>query len=519
MHIVLISLGNCPSLALRNIRTYCLAHEEVREAVRFQILDLDIREFKNARSPSPRQWSFVTRFDEVVEDLVGSKADVIGFSCYLWNIELSVHLAYLAKRLIPGVRTVFGGPDPGPRAAELLQRHHQIDFVVEGDGEIPFLGLVRQLLAGSGDFSTVPALRYRSGARVIVNPACSEKVDLSLLRDVYDELPSPTELDQWEWPHLLYETARGCPYSCSYCMYGKQPMNQKDPALVVEELAGLLQHGLHVELIDPTFTTYKKRAKQILGGLAEHDYSGYLYFEAYPDSIDEEMVELMAQTRVSCVGVGFQTISTEGLKAVKRPKNLPRFERAVRLLRKHSIIFYADLIYGLPQTTADDFLAAVDYLHSLAVPSIMFHRLLGLPGSPMMDDISKYQFVFNESPPYELFSSATFSLRDIRFCDRFSQAYGDLHWHLDSDEGRRLAAAGGMVQLVRRFMAAGQEDPKAFLKSRAKEPGGENTTLGALARARGSARKVLAVLRRRGISLRGGSLHRYISAWASNIRA
>lgn len=471
MHVALVSIGNCPSLALRNIRRYCLAHEDIRAAVTFELLDWDIRDFRDARAESSQQWSFVTRFDEAVDELARARPDVLAFSCYLWNVELSLHLAHLVKRLLPETWVVLGGPDAGPRAAELLRRYPAIDVVVEGDGEIPFLGLLRQLLSGASDLGRVPALRYRSGAEVAVNPAPSEPLDLSLLRGVYDQLPSQVELNRWYWPHLLYETLRGCPYSCSYCMYGKTPMNRKEVDTVVEELYGLLSRELQVEIIDPTFTTVKKRAKEILRRLGERDYSGRLYFEAYPDSIDEEMVELIAEARVSCIGIGFQTVSAAGLKAVRRPKNLERFERAVRLLQASGIHFYVDVIYGLPETTVADFLATIDYVYSLGVTKLVIYRLLGLPGSPMMDDVDRHGLVFSQSPPYELLSSATFSLADVIFCERFHRAYADLLGRLPAGELRRLAAsAGGVSALVRLFMARGCEDAAAFREALAAEP-------------------------------------------------
>ncbi len=458
MRVALISIGNCPSLALRNLRHYCLAHEDVRDRVELRIHDWDIRRFRGAREQSSQQWSFVTGFDHAVEELARERPALAAFSCYLWNVELSLHLAHLLKRMLPEVRTVFGGPDAGPRAAELLARHPQVDYVVVGDGEIPLLELVRQHLSGRPmDPSAVPSLAYREGSRVAANPPPAEKLDLSLLAGVYAEPPSPLEVNRWPWPHLLYETLRGCPYSCSYCMYGKTPMNAKDPELVVEELAALLGRGLNVEIIDPTFTTYRKRAKRILAGLGERRYTGRLYFEAYPDSIDEEMAALLAAARVDCVGLGFQTVSDEGLAAVRRPKNLERFERAVGRLAEHGVPYYVDVIYGLPRTTVADFLATVDYLFSVGVTRLVVYRLLGLPGSPMMDDAEEQRLVFSEYPPYELLSSATFSLDDIIFCERFQQECARLLGLLPRAELERQArAAGGLSALVRGRMA---EDP------------------------------------------------------------
>lgn len=453
MHVALISIGNCPSLALRNLRAYCQAHQDLAAEVRFSLYDYDVQTFRRARNQATEQWSYVTEFDEAVEALTREPPDLVGFSCYLWNVDLSLHLAYLLKRLRPGVEIVFGGPDVGPRGRQILQSHPQVDFVVEGDGEIPFRDLLRQRLAPeTRPLASVPSLVYRLGEEIAASPPAEEMVDLSLLRDLYPRPPSPNELGAWYWPHMLYETLRGCPYSCSYCMYGKQPTNAKDPATAAAEMVALLQRGLNVEIIDPTFTTYKKRAKQILRLLGEHTYDGWLYFEAYPDSIDEEMAELISKARVHRIGLGFQTVSSAGLKAVRRPKNLQRFERAVELLRAHRIQFYVDLIYGLPGTVKGDFLASIDYLFSLGITDLMTYRLLGLPGSPMMAEVETHGFVFNEFPPYELLASNSFSLQDIIACERFYHALTRLLGAIPSADARGLAtAAGGISAIVTRY--------------------------------------------------------------------
>ena len=365
------------------------------------------------------------------------------------------------KQLRPGVLTLLGGPDAGPRASDLLRRYPHLDAVVEGDGEVPFLALMRAMLAGSPpDLADVPALRYRAGDQVIANTPPSGQVDMSLLAGVWEEDKERALDGDWFWAHLLYETLRGCPYSCSYCMYGKTPMNEKDPELCVGELADLLGRGLPVEIIDPTFTTYRKRAKQILRRLSEYEYHGRLSFEAYPDSIDEEMAGLLAAARVSQLGIGFQTVSSEGLEAVQRPENLARFERAVGLLDAHEVPYYVDIIYGLPQTTADDFMATVDYLYSLGIEQPMIYRLLGLPGSPMMADADAYGLFFSDSPPYELLSSDSFTLEEILFCERFRSAYPETVRKLGGARTRELAAKlGGVSELVRRQMA-GELDPE-----------------------------------------------------------
>lgn len=459
----IISVGNCVSLAARNIRRYGLGDPEIGGALRFHLLDYDLQDFREARPQSALRWSFVTQFDDTVRELLRIRPSVVGFSCYLWSTETSLHLAHLIKQVLPETLIVLGGPDAGPRAVELLERHPQVDLVVEGDGEIPFLELLRHRLLGRPDLAGIPQIHYRDAETIRHNPPADGLLDMTRLDNVWDTVPERADMNRWGWPYLLYETLRGCPYACSYCMYGKTPMNAKDPGLVIDELLALLRTGQAVEIIDPTFTTYVKRAKQILRGLVDHDYPGTLTFEAYPDSLDEEMVDLLSRARVSCLGIGFQTLSADGLKAVKRPKNLPRFERAVRLLHQHGINYYVDLIYGLPKTDKHDFFATVDYLYSLGVQNLMIYRLLGLPGSPMMDDAEEHALVFSRIPPYEMLSSKTFTLDDVIECERFQAAHGRLLGGLPSAATRQLAQAlGGISALVRRFLAEGHATPENF---------------------------------------------------------
>ena len=445
MHIALVSIGHGPSLALRNLERYCRSLPELAD-VEISLHDFDVREFQQAREQGAQQWSWASKVDEAVAELDRLAPRLIGFSCYLWNTDFSVHLAQLLKRLDPERLTVFGGPDAGPRADVLLELD-AVDFVIEGDGELAFSHLLTQLQQETPSWQQVPGLRFLDGEHLVSNPPADQPLDLSTLAGVYRQVPD--DLNRWAWPHLLYETLRGCPYRCSYCMYGKTPMNAKPVDLAVQELAELLDRGLVVEIIDPTFTTYKKRAKEILRRLGELDYPGSLYLEAYPDSVDEEMAALMSGARVAVVGIGFQTVSAAGLKAVRRPRNLERFERAVRLLSQHRIAFYVDVIYGLPGTSLEDFLATVDYLYEVGGEvgdfGLVIYRLLGLPGSPMMEDADKHGLVFSPTPPYEILRSHDFSLDDVIFCERFRHAFENFTARIPRGEVNRLSDRSGLT--------------------------------------------------------------------------
>jgi hypothetical protein len=218
-----------------------------------------------------------------------------------------------------------------------------------------------------------------------------------------------------------------------------------------------LDKGIHVEIIDPTFTTYVKRAREILRGLSNRSHSGSLYFEAYPDSIDDEMIALLTATKVACIGLGFQTISKEGLDAVDRPQNLKKFERATTLLRAAKVRFYVDVIYGLPGTTRDDFFATMDWLFEHGMTEIVVYRLLGLPGSPMMETAAQYGLTFSAHAPYELLKSNTFTLDDVLLCERYHVTYQRLRLLSDDLLRRFTRVCGSLSALVRRVM----DDPLA----------------------------------------------------------
>ncbi|MEM8997726.1 MAG: cobalamin-dependent protein, partial [Acidobacteriota bacterium] len=177
MHVALVSIGHGPSLALRNLERFCSRRPGLDVAT-FSLHDFHLRDFQEAKAQGAQQWSWASKVDDAVAELHGVSPSVVGFSCYLWNTEHSVHLAQVIKRLLPECLMVFGGPDAGPRAEALL-RCDAVDVVVEGDGELPFAGLLETLSGGSRDFSDVPSVRYRRRGELVANPPPPEQLDLA----------------------------------------------------------------------------------------------------------------------------------------------------------------------------------------------------------------------------------------------------------------------------------------------------------------------------------------------------
>ena len=448
MKVALVSIGNAIGLAIENLKVYCESNQNISERAVIKTYHYQIAPFSADQAKCIQTFNFSTKFDLCLREISTFEPDIVGFSCYLWNSEFSLKLAQMIHALLPNTLIVFGGPDAGPRGKELLKNDF-VDLVINGDGENPFEAVLLELLKNeTPDWSSIPQLSYRDKGQYRHNTTLPISTDLNKLKGVYDRIDNLNQFNDWKWPYLLYETMRGCPYQCSFCLYGKTGINNKDVGIVVDELLVILKKGYMVNLIDPTFTTFKKRAKQILSRLAEHRYTGSLLIESYPDSIDSEFVDLFMRSRVEYVGMGLQTVSQEGLRASKRPKKRDKFENAVNLLSEAGIEFYIDVIYGLPDTTKEDFFATIDYLFDLGITNWQAYRLLGLPGSPMLNESEKYKFKFNHSPPYELLRSNTFELKDILECQEFIRRCFELDNKLHSPQFKMLLNKSGSYSKV-----------------------------------------------------------------------
>ncbi len=453
LNVALVSISRGPSLALRNLCTYAGADKNLANKVRFYLLEYKLERFYPSRYAD--HYAFNSAYDQVLKDLQKVSPRIIGLSCYVWNLEYVLTLAKDIKQILPDACLVLGGPNAGPLATELLNEHPYLDIIVKADGEIPFTALLKQF-AGKiePDLSAIEGIVFRNGSGITENPPCSKVVDVNRMAGVYNDLPENFSLRKWSHPMVLYETQRGCPYACSFCTWGSRKIIQKDIDLVVKDLLFLLKKGFAVWIVDPTFTAQKNRSKKILERLSEHNYSGMLNIEAHHNSLDEEFVRLFGQTNVFEISLGLQTISKKGSHACKRSNELEKFRRSVKLLQQYNAKFRVDIIYGLPRTAPEDFLATVDFVYSLGVRTVLFYRLLGLPGAALLNDAHQYGMTFSQSPPYELLSSDSYSLEDLMFCCDFAHMYNQLMNRVGPHGlNRFVKPTDSISQFVKKLMA------------------------------------------------------------------
>lgn len=371
--------------------------------------------------------------EEVLRGIYRSKADIVAFSCYIWNISMVKRIINQLKKICPQVKVWLGGPEVSFHAEDFLRQNPAADGIVIGEGEQTFLELVRYYLEENAYLDDIAGLVFAPGARteadkgamkIGVNGADKKAPDKTddkayivstgqRLQISLDSLPFPYEdllgtSGALSNRIIYYESSRGCPYSCSYCLSSiDKGLRFRDISLVKKELKAFIDHGLaQVKFVDRTFNCSKKHAMEIWSFIREHDNGmTNFHFEISADLLDNEELELLSCLRPGQVQfeIGVQTTNPDSLQAIHRRMDLDRLSENVRKLRENNNIhLHLDLIAGLPLEDYASFEKSFNYVYSLKPHQLQLGFLKVLKGSCMEKDSARYGIIYREEPPYEV---------------------------------------------------------------------------------------------------------------------
>ena len=317
---------------------------------------------------------------------------VVAFSCYIWNIDYIIKLAQTVKKSAPYKKIVFGGPEAYCNAEKLLSKYPFIDAIISGEGEKATLDLLKNGIK----------------EKIIVG----ETVELSELGFIYSEedLKDKNRI-------FYYESSRGCPYNCSYCLSCiTKGVRFKDVKQVKEELEKFDSSGVRlVKFIDRTFNADMKRAKRILEIIKNLSGETEFHIEINPDSIDEEFVYMLGQIKKGRIRVeaGLQSINPDTLAAVNRSCNLERIIKNVRAIKKEGVTIHLDLIAGLPHEDLKSFKKSFNFAFGLYPDELQLGFLKVLPQTELSCAALEYGLVYDEFPPYEIISTKVLCAEDV----------------------------------------------------------------------------------------------------------
>lgn len=370
-------------------------------------------------SVSIREYTVNEPRDHLLRLIVAEQADLIAFSCYIWNIEKTLQIVSDIKKIVPGIRVVLGGPEVSFSVFELMHNHPAVDFVIKGEGEAVFRRLVAALatrdteaLPGS-DLGEIDNLFFRDGIDTATGPHGSTYLPL-------DNIPSPFEagLVDLDKPLTYYETSRGCPFSCAFCLSSVEGgVRSYSMERIRRDLLLLMQKEVaQIKLVDRTFNYDGRRADEIWRFILEYNRHSRFHFEISADLLDDSSLEILKQVPADSFHfeIGIQSASPETLRRVNRTADLGRTFYVIRRLRAETgIELHLDLVAGLPGEDYEAFLASLQAVTDLHPHQIQVEPLKVLKGSPMRDIASREDYSFSESPPYIILRNPWLSFDDI----------------------------------------------------------------------------------------------------------
>lgn len=437
------------SLALWNLITYARRDPHIAAGV----------EFSTYCSATPKSGvEEEKKLYEILEWIRAGEFDVLGFSCYIWNIKFVNRIAQAVKELWPDTLVVFGGQQiRGFYVRQVFERERCVDLCVRDEAEVTFRKLLLNLLTGEPKLSQIRGLSYISpdddrdrfyklggGAADIPGGHSFHETGEPEILDDLNDIPSPYlgEIDLAVGGAFLYEASRGCPYKCSFCIWGESNgVREYVMERVEAELRNILRHQpSHIMFCDGTFNMRKERAAEILGILVEHLREGItkpfsllleLKLEIIDDRLARVMDELVRLNPLVTIEFGLQSSSQEAAQKMRRPFSEAKFRTAWnRLSPKLKSSAILDCIYGLPGDGIGQFKDTVDFCYSLAPHRIQCFRLSILPGSEFERQAEEFKLKFMREPNHMVYRTNWLDLDDMAWLEAFGFAVADLyHFH------------------------------------------------------------------------------------------
>jgi len=351
-----------------------------------------------------REYTINQPKDEILKDIYSSGADVVCFSCYIWNISFVRELIRDLVKILPKTAFWAGGPEVSYDAEKFLTEMPEMTGVMVGEGEKTFHDLLEFYIDGKDSLEEISGIAYRTGDKIIHN-GWRELMDLSAIPFVYEHL------EKFENRIIYYESSRGCPFSCSYCLSSiDKKLRFRDLELVKKELQFFLDHRVpQVKFVDRTFNCKHEHAMTIWKYILEHDNGvTNFHFEISADLLREEEMELMSQMRPGLIQleIGVQSTNPETIRAIHRHMDLKKLEHCVN--RVHSfrnIHQHLDLIAGLPYEDYDTFHQSFNDVYRMKPDQLQLGFLKVLKGSLMQKEAEVYGIVYKEKEPYEVLST------------------------------------------------------------------------------------------------------------------
>lgn len=355
------------------------------------------------------EYTINNRMEDILEDIYRRKPDVIGFSCYIWNIGMVEKLMGELHKLLPALPVFLGGPEVTYDADKLLRKYPYLTGIFIGEGEATFAQVVKYYVKKNPEsLKDIPGLMLRSG----MTPA-RKPLNLTDVPFLYDDMAPFTNRI------IYYETQRGCPFRCSYCLSSiDKTVRFRDIEVVKKELAFFLEKKVkQVKFVDRTFNCNHDHAMAVWQYLYDHDNGvTNFHFEIAGDILREDEIALVAKMRPGLVQfeIGVQSTNTDTLREIRRVMDIEKLKQVVAALKAaHNVHIHLDLIAGLPYEDYDSFARSFDDVYAMEPDQLQLGFLKVLKGSHMAEMAESYGLVYTDYAPYEVLYTNWLSFTEI----------------------------------------------------------------------------------------------------------
>jgi anaerobic magnesium-protoporphyrin IX monomethyl ester cyclase len=350
----------------------------------------------------------------IVSDLFQKAPDVVGFSCYIWNIEETIRVIGVLKKIRPEITVILGGPEVSYDTEYWMGRIPEVDFIVVGEGEETFHHLLKEM-QGDRKFHFVYGVAYRKGDQVIVNPP-RPKLNLN-------DIPSPYRFaeDVASLPNrvVYFETSRGCPFSCQFCLSSIEVgVRYFDMERTKADLLYLIRSGAKlIKFVDRTFNIKRDYALEIFDFLIRNHQGCVFQFEITADIMRPEVLDFLADNAPPGIfrfEIGVQSTNDETNDIIKRRQNFSKLSRTVTKIKDSGkIAQHLDLIAGLPQEDYGSFRKTFNDVFALGPEELQLGFLKMLRGTGTRREADHYGYVYMDHAPYEILGNDILPFSDL----------------------------------------------------------------------------------------------------------
>lgn len=349
---------------------------------------------------------------DIAEELISHKPDIIGFGCYIWNIESIVKICEIVRNILSDTIIVLGGPEVSYQNAEFLP---YCNYIIEGEGELAWYHLVQAYQQKCLPISPI-----------LKEPIC----DLSQIR-----MPYYLYRDEDIKNRLIYvEATRGCPFTCEFCISSlSKGVREFDLDLFLSEMKKLIDRGLlQFKFVDRTFNLKLANIKKILNFFKENWHDGmHLHFEIFPDKLSPEMLEEIKNfpTGGLHLEAGVQSFYEPSLKAISRKQDETKTLANLRyIIEQTGAEIHADLVAGIPHSTFQTFETDFNKLYAIHPHELQIGILKKLRGAPIKRHDDEFAMIYSQYPPYEIMQNKDMSYEELQIIKHLARFF-DLYYN------------------------------------------------------------------------------------------